>query len=183
MSNPGSFPFLLTALLAGAAVPFQAGANAMLGRLLGHPLWATLVSLFVSAALVVPVMLAFRLPVPTIGAAIKGPWWIWVGGAAGVVYVTAALLLAPKLGAASFMIAVIAGQLMASLVIDHFALMNFAHRPTGVARLAGLALILAGFVIFQWANGAGVRAEARKQSTAKHPLPAARVTDDVISKR
>ncbi|PAV68750.1 hypothetical protein WR25_10991 [Diploscapter pachys] len=38
---------LLIALLAGAAVPFQAGSNAALGRLLGHPLWAAGVSLLV----------------------------------------------------------------------------------------------------------------------------------------
>ncbi|EFV86934.1 hypothetical protein HMPREF0005_05964, partial [Achromobacter xylosoxidans C54] len=37
------------AVLAGALVPIQAGANAALGRHLGHPLWATMVSLAVSA--------------------------------------------------------------------------------------------------------------------------------------
>ena len=34
----------LVALVAGAAVPFQAGSNAALGRLLGHPLWAALIA-------------------------------------------------------------------------------------------------------------------------------------------
>ncbi|WP_322414667.1 DMT family transporter [Mesorhizobium huakuii] len=147
-----TFSFLIVALLAGAAVPFQAGANAMLGRLLGHPLWATFVSLGVSAVLIVPVMMGFKLPVPAVGMAVKGPWWIWIGGAAGVVYITAALLLAPKLGAASFIVAVIAGQMVASLVIDHFALMGFAHRPVTVARFAGLALIVGGLVVTQWAS-------------------------------
>ncbi|UDL89911.1 DMT family transporter [Mesorhizobium sp. PAMC28654] len=149
---PGSFSFLVAALLAGAVVPFQAGANAMLGRLLGHPLWATFVSLGVSLVLIVPVMIAFRLPVPSAGMALKGPWWIWIGGAAGVVYITAALLLAPKLGAASFIVAVIAGQMIASLAIDHFALMGFAHRPVNIARFAGLAFIIAGLVVTQWAS-------------------------------
>jgi len=149
---PSTFSFLVAALLAGAIVPFQAGANAMLGRLLGHPLWATLVSLGVSVALIVPVMMVFRLQVPAVGVALKGPWWIWIGGAAGVVYITAALLLAPKLGAASFIAAVIAGQMVASLLIDHFALMNFAHRPLTVARLAGLALIIGGLAVTQWAS-------------------------------
>ncbi|CAN7495830.1 DMT family transporter [Mesorhizobium sp. LjRoot246] len=147
-----SFSLLVAALLAGAAVPFQAGANAMLGRLLGHPLWATFVSLGVSVVLIVPVMIAFRLPVPSVGMALKGPWWIWIGGAAGVVYITAALLLAPRLGAASFIVAVIAGQMVASLVIDHFALMSFAHRPVNIARFAGLAFIIAGLVVTQWAS-------------------------------
>lgn len=149
---PSTFSFLVAALLAGAAVPFQAGANAMLGRLLGHPLWATFVSLGVSVVLIIPVMVAFRLPVPSVGMALKGPWWIWIGGAAGVVYITAALLLAPKLGAASFIVAVIAGQMAASLVIDHFALMSFAHRPVNVARFAGLTFIIAGLVVTQWAS-------------------------------
>ncbi len=178
MPNPGSLSFLVAALLAGAAVPFQAGANAMLGRLLGHPLWATLVSLMVSAALIVPVMIAFRLPAPAIGAALKGPWWIWVGGAAGVVYVTAALLLAPRLGAASFMVAVIAGQMMASLAIDHFALMNFAHRPAGMARVGGLGLMLAGLVVFQWTNGADVRAQARQEKSDEASVRAACCASD-----
>lgn len=178
MPNPSSLSFLVAALLAGAAVPFQAGANAMLGRLFGHPLWATLVSLMVSAVLIVPVMIAFRLPAPAIGTALKGPWWIWVGGAAGVVYVTAALLLAPRLGAASFMVAVIAGQMMASLAIDHFALMNFAHRPTGLARVGGLGLMLAGLVVFQWTNGADVRAQARQEKSDEASVRAACCASD-----
>ncbi|TRC90517.1 hypothetical protein FJV80_05110 [Mesorhizobium sp. WSM4310] len=40
-------------------------------------------------------MIGFKLPVPAVGMAVKGPWWIWIGGAAGVAYITAALLLAP----------------------------------------------------------------------------------------
>ena len=32
---------VLVAIVSGALIPFQAGANATLGRSLGHPLWAT----------------------------------------------------------------------------------------------------------------------------------------------
>lgn len=162
MTNPASLFLLLPALIAGAVVPFQAGANATLGRLLGHPLWATLVSLAVSIAVILPVMAAFRVSAPTIDAASKGPWWIWTGGLAGVIYITAALLLAPRLGAANFMVAVIAGQMIASLAIDHFGLMGFAARPVNPARLAGVLLIIGGMVVTQWANAAALAAvEAR----------------------
>ena len=57
------FPMLI-ALLAGAAVPFQAGSNAALGRLLGHPLWAAGVSLLVSLMLLIPALLVLRAPLP-----------------------------------------------------------------------------------------------------------------------
>ena len=33
-----NFSFLLIAIVAGALVPFQAGSNAALGKILGHPL-------------------------------------------------------------------------------------------------------------------------------------------------
>ena len=151
MSNTGSL-LLFAAVLAGAVVPLQAGANATLGRLLGHPLWATLVSLGISVGVILPVMLAFKVPVPTFGEALKGPWCIWIGGVAGVAYITAALLLAPKLGAASFIVSVIAGQMVISALIDHFALMGFPHRPASLVRIAGITLILCGMIITQLAS-------------------------------
>lgn len=160
MPNSTIASFVVAALLAGAIVPIQAGANAMLGRLLGHPLWATLVSLLISIAVLIPVMVAFRLPLPSPAAAFKGPWWIWIGGLGGVLFLTAALLLAPKLGAASFMVSVIVGQLLVSVLIDHFALMGFAERPLNHARVAGLVLIVAGLVLTLWAGSTAQSAEA-----------------------
>lgn len=152
MPNAGSLLLILAAAFAGAVVPFQAGANAMLGRLIGHPLWATVVSLGISLAVIIPLMIALRVPMPTPAETLKGPWWIWIGGAAGVIYITAALLLAPRLGAASFIVAVIAGQMVVSIVIDHFGLMGFPQKPVSVARLAGVALIVGGMVITQLAS-------------------------------
>ncbi|MDQ0474275.1 DMT family transporter [Labrys wisconsinensis] len=152
MPNAGPLSLLAAALLAGAVVPFQAGANAALGRLLGHPLWAALVSLGVSVAVIIPVMVAFRIPTPTLAETLKGPWWIWIGGAAGVLYITAALLLAPRLGAAGFIVAVIAGQMLVSAAIDHFGLMGFPEKPVGAARLAGIGLIVGGVVLVQLAG-------------------------------
>ncbi|OOG70008.1 DMT family transporter [Sinorhizobium sp. A49] len=152
MPNAASLLLVLAAVFAGAVVPFQAGANAMLGRLIGHPLWATVVSLSISLALIVPLMIALRVPMPTPAETLKGPWWIWIGGAAGVIYITAALLLAPKLGAASFIVAVIAGQMAVSIVIDHYGLMGFPEKPVSVARLIGVGLIAGGMVITQLAS-------------------------------
>nr|WP_245449186.1 DMT family transporter [Ensifer sp. NM-2] len=61
-------------------------------------------------------------------------------------------MLAPKLGAASFIVAVIAGQMAVSVVIDHFGLMGFPEKPVSLARLVGVALIIGGMVITQIAS-------------------------------
>jgi len=73
--SPAALLPLAIALLAGAAVPFQAGSNATLGRLLGHPLWASLVSLGVSILMVIPALLVLRAPLPQLAALAQAPWW------------------------------------------------------------------------------------------------------------
>lgn len=141
--------FVIAALVSGALVPFQAGANAALGRALGHPLWATIVSLAVSAVCVIPVMIALRVSMPTVANLAAQPKWVWIGGVTGVIYITAALLLAPKLGAASFMTAVIAGQILASMAIDYFGVVGFAAKPITASRLIGALLVVAGVLAIQ----------------------------------
>jgi|UPI000322D995 transporter family-2 protein len=138
------------ALVSGALVPLQGGANAALGRALGHPLWAAVASLLVSLICILPVLLAMRVPVPDLGTALAQPSWIWIGGLVGIVYVTGAILLMPTMGAAGFMIAVVAGQLLTSLLIDRFGLMGLAGKPLDLWRVLGAATVMGGVLVFQW---------------------------------
>lgn len=143
--------WLLFALAGGMALAVQAGLNGGLGRLLGHPLWATLTSLAVSVATVVPVILILRLKLPAGDVAARAPWWLWTGGVLGAFYVTAALATAPRLGVTTAVAAVITGQLIMSLVIDHFGLLGLDRQPVDLSRLAGVILLLGGlFLIRGW---------------------------------
>ena len=104
--------------MAGALVPLQAASNAELGRALGHPLWATVVSLLESVLIVIPIILAMRVPSPIFGTIEQLPMCAWFGGIAGVIHITSALILVPRLGATRFIICVIAGQILISLILD-----------------------------------------------------------------
>jgi transporter family-2 protein len=154
---PNSFPIslllpLATAVLAGAVIPFQAGANATLARTLGHPLGATLVSLLVSLAALLPLLWLLRVPLPAASVLARAPAWTWIGGVLGVFYISAALVMAPKLGAAGFIAAVVAGQVLAALAVDQFGLAGFAVRAMTPARLAGATLIVVGMLVMQWSS-------------------------------
>jgi len=138
------------AVIAGALVPFQAGSNAELGRALGHPLWATLVSLVVSIAIVIPIVLAMQAPAPELGRIRHLPAWAWLGGVAGAIYVSSALILVPRVGATSFMVCVIAGQLIASLLLDYFGWMNLPVREVSLGRVLGVVLVMVGMVAVLW---------------------------------
>lgn len=138
------------AVIAGALVPFQAGSNAELGRALGQPLWATLVSLLVSMLVVIPILFAIQAPFPALGAIKHLPVWAWLGGVAGAIYISSALILVPRVGATSFIVCVIAGQLITSLLLDYHGWLNLPVREISIGRVLGVILVLAGMVTVQW---------------------------------
>ena len=140
-------PFILLSLFAGFAVPLQAGTNAKLGNLLGHPLWATAVSLLVSLAVLILIIIVTKAPRPNLAAIQEGPWWIWMGGVAGVFYITVALLMAPRLGALNFIMAVLVGQLVVSIAIDYFGLMGFPKQSLNINKVVGAVVVIGGFLI------------------------------------
>ncbi|WP_051146695.1 DMT family transporter [Marinobacter daepoensis] len=154
-----SFPLfasslIFLAILAGAVVPFQAASNALLGRTFGHPLWGSMTSLLVSVIALIPVMALAKVPFPLVKSAFQLPFWAWLGGAAGVFFITSALIVAPRIGATAFIVAVIAGQLLVSLTIDHHGLFGMPEKPTTVAKGVGVVLIFAGMLLVQWSPSA-----------------------------
>ncbi|WP_198155952.1 DMT family transporter [Herbaspirillum autotrophicum] len=147
-----SLAMLLLAVSAGVVVPLQGGVNASLGRGLGHPLWATLVSLLVSIAALLPAMLLLRVPLPTFEFAGKAPFWLWSGGVYGVFFISLTLILMPKLGAGGFIGAAIAGQVLTSLVLDHFGLLGLASKQLSYGRVLGALLLIAGVLLIQFSG-------------------------------
>lgn len=139
------------ALLAGAVVPLQAASNAALAKQLGHPLWASLASLVVSILVLVFLLWAFQAPKPTISMSglFSQPIWIWFGGVAGMIYITSALILVPKMGGTTFFVLVIAGQLILAALLDYFGWMNIPKQDIGFNRILGITLVLAGVACIQ----------------------------------
>lgn len=145
---------VLIAALAGAGLAVQSGSNAVLGRMLGHPMWASFWQFAAGTVLIVAVLLVLRVPMPAFGAtASAGPWWVWIGFVTGTFFVVAALGLAPVIGVGGFIAALVAGQMIASLVIDHYGLVGLSVRPVTLARVAGAGLIVAGVLLIQIPRG------------------------------
>lgn len=151
------------ALLAGAGLPFQAAANANVGRALGHPFWGATTSLLISLAVMVPMLILAKAPMPNFANALHGPWWLWIGGVLGAVYVVSATALTPKLGAGGFLVAVVAGQMVMAVLVDHFGLMGLDPKPINFMRVLGVLLILGGVFLIQ---GGG----AKKQVAVPIPV-------------
>ena len=141
--------FLLLALAAGVLLPVQAGLNAQLRSALGSPIAAALVSFLVGTAGLGTIALLLRTPLPLGRAWAATSPWQWSGGLIGAVYVLAAIVLAPRLGAATLIAAVVAGQMITSLVLDQYGLVGFPVHSMTLVRLLGAALVIAGVILIQ----------------------------------
>lgn len=141
--------FLAFALLAGMLLPTQAGINAQLAKQLGNPLLAATIS-FSLGTLALLLLTAMSHPtLPTSERLIQIPWYFWLGGLLGVMYLTATIILAPLLGAASMIGLIITGQMLAAIALDHFGLVGFPIHPLSPGRLIGGVLLVAGVILVQ----------------------------------
>jgi transporter family-2 protein len=147
MRRVAIYGYLLFGFLAGAMLPFQFGINAQLAGWVDSPVRATLVSFAVgTAALLVVALAAFR-DWPSVERIGDAPWWVWVGGLLGAFYVLGSVVTAPKLGAATLVAVILAGQAVASLLVDHFGWVGFDENPVTPGRLAGMALVAVGVAL------------------------------------
>jgi len=141
------WPYLLFGFVAGAMLPIQFGINAQLATWLGSPLRATLVSFAVGTAALFVVMVAAFRDWPSVDRLGSAPWWVWVGGLLGAFYVLGSVVTAPKLGAATLVAVILAGQAVASLLVDHFGWVGFDESPITPGRILGIALVAAGVAL------------------------------------
>lgn len=66
-----------------------------------------------------------------------------------MIYLTATIILAPLLGAATMVGLIVAGQMLASITLDHFGLVGFLVHPLGLWRAVGAIFLIGGVALIQ----------------------------------
>jgi transporter family-2 protein len=143
--------YLAMTLLAGALITLQTGSNARLKEAFGHAVPAIVVSSLIGIVALGAVMAVMRTPPPPIAKAIAAPWSAWMGGLLGAVYAVTVVVVARELGASTMTALVLTGQLICSVILDHFGLLGFEVHEAGLGRVAGCLLLLGGlFMIWKF---------------------------------
>ena len=142
--------FLLMALVAGISVPTQAGINAQLGLWTRSPVLASTISFMVGTLTLILYSLLTRIPLPSFATAGNHPWWIWIGGSLGAFFVTSTIILVPRLGATTMVALILAGQMFASLLLDHFGWLGYPLHPISLGRVAGIILLCGGIWLIKF---------------------------------
>ncbi len=140
---------LLTAIVAGMLAPMQAGLNNKVGKAVGDPFYAALISFLVGTMGLFCYALFSRLQFSNLRHAADLHWSVWTAGLLGAFYVTAVIIVTPRLGSTLTFSLVVAGQLAMAVFLDHFGLLGIPVQPFNWQRLAGIALITAGAVLIR----------------------------------
>lgn len=139
----------MMALTAGAFLPVQAALNARMGKAVDNPIIAAFIS-FAVGTLTLSIYLLITRPSFSLPAAVKNaPSLAWIAGLLGTFYVAASILLLPRLGVALMFSLVVFGQMLITLVIDHYGLLGVAVKTINFYRVAGVALIIAGVMLIR----------------------------------
>ncbi len=132
----------VTAGAVGIGISLQSAVNTALARRIGT-LEATLVSVSVTW-LIVATLLLTGLRRGSLGQVLLVPPYLLIGGFLGAAVLITAITVVPRLGTGGLIAAFVVGQLIGSLILDHFGAFGLRHIPITPVRLAGAVLLLAG---------------------------------------
>ncbi|WP_160724961.1 DMT family transporter [Bacillus sp. USDA818B3_A] len=107
----------ILALLAGSALSFEGAIYGELGKTIGQ-LETSFYNFFMGSIIMGLLWIFFGKG--KLSYAVEAPKWSLLGGVLGVVYLTAIVISVPFVGVGISMVAVIIGQLVMSMVIEHY---------------------------------------------------------------
>jgi transporter family-2 protein len=135
--------FLGIALISGAAMAVQGTFNSVLSRFTGL-LGASFVVHLTGTVLIFLLLFVLHLGQGDLTAVTTAPWYTLLGGVLNVIIIYGVALAISNTGVANATTAIIVGQVLFALIIDHLGLFG-AHRiACSWPQLVGLALLAAG---------------------------------------
>lgn len=134
-------------IAAGIGIPVMAACSAALGRHLGNPILAA--SIMFSGALVVAVttlLIQGNIPLSKLATS---PKYYLFGGVFIAFYVLSITFVAPKFGVGNAVFFVLLGQLVSTVIIDHFGFLGARVTPLDGMRLLGILFMSVGIWLTQ----------------------------------
>jgi bacterial/archaeal transporter family-2 protein len=141
--------FLILAFAIGASLPPQAALNNKLAVIMQSPALAALLSFFVGIVALLLYCFIGGVPLSKLSLARNAPPVLLLGGIIGAVYVSMVTFLVPRLGVALMFSLIIAGQMLITLLFDHYGILGVPIKEINLPRLAGVLMIIGGVVLIR----------------------------------
>ncbi|MBK7456382.1 MAG: DMT family transporter [Anaerolineales bacterium] len=128
-------------LLGGMAVGVQAPLSSMITQRLGVMESVFIVHIGGALAALVPLI---YFGGGKLGNWRSVPWYALAAGVFGLVVIFSMSYMIPRIGVATALIILLAGQLVIGTILDHFGLLGASVRPIDGSRVIGLSVVLLG---------------------------------------
>ena len=145
MKKSGKLFWQILALLSGFCLAIQPAVNGHLGIGISSGIQAALISFLIGTILLIAINVILK-QMTSVKMAFqkKAPWWFYMGGFLGALYVFFALVITPEIGTGAFVIFVLIGQMIVSLLIDNYGLLQSRVRKVSMIQIIGLIVMLIG---------------------------------------
>ncbi|HOX83465.1 MAG TPA: DMT family transporter [Chryseolinea sp.] len=140
--------WIVLTFLSGAVLPIQAGLNSKLGKAAQSPVYASMFSFIVGGFGLIAYIVLTRQTVSWAGVK-DAPNYVWLGGLLGAFYVTVIVFAFPKLGPGLTFGLVVAGQMIFSILLEHFNVLVAQPNPISLMKVFGVVLVVAGVIIIR----------------------------------
>ena len=132
---------ILIGLAGGMAVGLQAPLSSILTQRLGVMESIFIVHFGGALAALIPLVIYGG---GKLGGWRSVPWYALLAGVLGLMVIFSMTSMIPRVGVATALIILLAGQLFIGTILDHFGWLGAAQRPLDLTRSLGLAVVLAG---------------------------------------
>lgn len=140
---------MLLVFLAGAILPIQAGFNIQIGKTVQQPVFAAFASFLIGTVALFIYLLVIKFNFSTISATQSASPIFWTAGILGAFYVASVIIIAPKLGTALTFSLIVGGQMIISLILDHFGLLGFSIKEISWQRILGVVFLVLGVLLIR----------------------------------
>jgi bacterial/archaeal transporter family-2 protein len=141
--------FLILAFLCGAIYPIQGSLNGKLLSYTGNSIITAIISFLAGLFGLIVVGFLNKIPWQQAFAVKNAPWYTLTGGLLGAFYVATVVIVLPRLGMVLTFSLIVAGQIVLSVIMDHFGLLGNAIREISLGRTAGLILLVIAIILIR----------------------------------
>lgn len=135
--------FVLVALLMGMIVAIYLPMNSSVARYLGSSIAATVTFFVVALTTSIFIFIFYGAydSIPKIG---KVPLYLYLPGFIAAFMVIGTTFLIPKIGARTFFILLVSGQILMAIIVSHLGILESPKDPITLKKILGAALVIAG---------------------------------------
>jgi len=139
----GNILALSLALVSGVLMAIQGSLNTALSKVVGL-LEATFIVHVTGTIILILLLFVFPMGKGDLYALFEAPWYAYLGGVVGVGIIYLVVASIPEVGVANATTAIIMGQVLTAIIIDHFGAFGLEKIAYGWNQIIGLIFLVIG---------------------------------------